>query len=166
MPTYGINPYISFVENRLFPGVVQHAVFHRLTGEIVEPNESVRGVLLAASLGTRLSISEADLNGGDGFQLRQLLQKEFLIPEDHDPLALLVDQYVTRPIQNPAVAYHSKTGEWTVVRTSMVHTIYSRRRDELPEVIEEKLSSLTAGILLKADGSRTLQQIFNELRDG
>ena len=46
----------------------------------------------------------------------------------------------------------------------MVHTIYSRRRDELPEIIEEKLSPLTAGILLMADGAKTLQQIFNELR--
>ena len=81
-------------------------------------------------------------------------------------MALLVDQYVARPIQNPAVAYRSKTGEWILVRTSMVHTIYSRKRDELPEIIEEKLSPLTAGILLMADGARTLQQIFNELREG
>ena len=36
----------------------------------------------------------------------------------------------------------------------MVHTIYSRRRDELPEIIEEKLSPLTAGILLMADGAK------------
>ena len=36
MPTYRINPYVSFIENRLFPGVVQRAVFHRLTGEIIE----------------------------------------------------------------------------------------------------------------------------------
>ncbi len=121
---------------------------------------------LATRLGTQLSIGEADLNGGDGIQLRQLLQQEFLIPEGHDPLALLVDQYVTRPIQNPAVAYRSKTGEWILVRTSMVHTVYSRRRDELPEIIEEKLSPLTAGIMLLADGTRTLQQIFNELREG
>ena len=166
MPNYGINPYISFVESHLFPGVVQHAVFHRLTGEIVEPNERIRGLLLTTKMGTRLSLAEADLNGGDGNQLRQLVQMEFLIPEDHDPLALLVDQYVTRPIQNPAVAYRSKAGEWILVRTSMVHTIYSRRRDELPEIIEEKLSPLSAGILLMADGAKTLRQIFNELREG
>ena len=158
MPTYGINPYISFVESRLIPGVVQRAVFHRLTGELVEPDERVRSLLLAAKSGTRLSINEADL------QLRQLVQMEFLIPEDHDPLAVLADQYVTRPIQNPAIVYRSKTGAWILVRTSMVHTVYSRKRDELPEIIEETLSPVAADILLMADGSKTLRQIYNELR--
>lgn len=141
MPTYGINPYISFVESRLIPGVVQHAAFHRLTGELIEP-------------------------GADGFPQQQLIQREFLIPAGYDPLAPLLDHYVTRPIQNPAVAYRSETGEWILVRTSMIHTVYSRRRDELPEIIEEKLSPLTADILLLADGTRTLQQIFNQLRQG
>ena len=121
MPTYGINPYISFVESRLIPGMVQHAVFHRLTGELIEPHESLRSLLLAARSGTPVTINEADL------QLRQLAQMEFLIPEGHDPLALLVDQYVTRPIQNPAIAYRSKTGEWILVRTSMMHAVFSRR---------------------------------------
>ncbi len=158
MPTYGINPYISFVENRLFPGVVQHAAFHRLTGVIVEPDERVHSLLLAAQSGAPLSINEADL------QLRQLAQLEFLIPEGHDPLALLLDQYVTRPIQNPAIAHRSKTGEWILVRTSMLHTVYSRRLDELPEIIEEKLSPVAANILLMADGSKTLRQIYNELQ--
>ena len=46
----------------------------------------------------------------------------------------------------------------------MEHTVYSRKRDELPEIIEEKLSPLIAGILLMADGTRTLQQIFSALR--
>lgn len=158
MPTYGINPYISFVESRLFPDVVQHAVFHRLTGEIVEPDERVRSLLLAARSGIPLLINEAEP------QLRQLVQKEFVIPKGHDPLALLFDQYVTRPIQNPAVAHRSKTGDWILVRTSMMHTVYSRRLDELPEIIEEKLSPLAADILLMADGTKTLRQIFNELR--
>src|SRR5215813_4408772 len=152
MVTYSLNPYISFVESRLVPGVVQHAVFHRLTGELLEPDERIRSLLLAASRGTRLSIGAADL------QLRQLVQKEFLIPESHDPLVLLLDQYVTRPIQNPAIAYRAKSGAWILVRTSMAHTVYSRRRDELPEIIEEKLSSLAADVLLLADGSKTLRQ--------
>lgn len=156
MPTYGINPYISFVESRLIPGMVQHAVFHRLTGEIVEPNEQVLNLLLATTSGTRLSINEA------GPQLTPLIEKEFLIPVGHDPLALMVDQFVTRPIQNPAVMYRSKGGEWILVRTSMMHTVYSRRRDELPEIIEEKLSPLTADILLRADGTKTLRQIREE----
>jgi len=158
MPTYGINPYISFVENRLFPGVVQHAAFHRLTGVIAEPDERVRSLLLAAKSGTPLLINESDL------QMRQLVQVEFLIPKGHDPLALLLDQYVTRPIQNPAIAYRSNSGEWILVRTSMLHAVYSRRLDELPEVVEEKLSPVAADILLQADGAKTLRQIYNELR--
>ena len=158
MPTYSISPYISFVESRLIPGMVQYAVFHRLTGDLIEPDERLRSLLLTTKLGTRLSLDEADS------PLRQLVQMEFLIAEDHDPLALLFDQYVTRPIQNPAIAHRSKTGEWILVRTSMMHTVYSRRRDELPEIIEDTLSPLAADILLMADGTKTLRQIYNELR--
>jgi 2-polyprenyl-3-methyl-5-hydroxy-6-metoxy-1,4-benzoquinol methylase len=162
MTTYSINPYVSFVESRLFPGFVQHAVFHRLTGEIFEPDERVREVLLAIKSGDQSALSMP----ADAAQLRHLIQNEFLIPEGFEPLAPLLHQYVTRPIQNPAVAYRSHSGEWMLVRTSMQHTVYSRKRDELPPVIEEKLSSLTAEILLLADGTRTLQQIFSALRDG
>src|ERR1043166_4528061 len=136
MPTYSINPYISEVENRLFPGVVQRAVFHRLTGEIIESADQ-----------------------------RLLIERQFLIPEGFDPLAPLVDDYVTRPIQNPAVAYRSKTGEWLLVRTSMNETVYSRKRDELPAIVEEKLSPLITEILLLADGTRTLRQIFSVVRE-
>ena len=59
MPTYGINPYVSFVESRLIPGVVQHAVFHRLTGELIEPDEDLRSLLLMTKLGTRLSLGSS-----------------------------------------------------------------------------------------------------------
>ena len=166
MPIYGINPYISFIENRLFPGVVQHAVFHRLTGEIIEPGESIRTVLSAVGPGRQISLSNDDLHdlSGDAVQLRNLVEKEFLIPQGYDPLASLIDYYVARPIQNPAVAYRSKTGEWILVRTSMEHTVYSRKRGELPAIVEEKLSPLTADILLLANGTRTLRQIFDALR--
>jgi SAM-dependent methyltransferase len=166
MVTYRINPYISFVESHLFPEFVQQAVFHRLTGEIVEPGERVYSRLFAAKSGSQISLSEDNLSNTDSVQLQQLIQREFLIPEDYDPLAPLLDQYVTRPIQNPALAYRSKTGEWILVRTSMDHTVYSRKRDELPEIVEEKLSPLTAGILLIADGAKTLQQVFEALRGG
>ena len=158
MVSYAINPYVSFVESRLFPGFVQHAVFHRLTGEIFEPSEQVREALLAIQ-------SNGDNGGIDGgAEFRHLIQNQFLITEDFDPLAPLLDSYVTRPIQNPAVAYRANTGQWTLVRTSMLHTVYSRKRDELPPVIEEKMSPLTAEIFLAADGTRTLKQIFAALR--
>ena len=146
MPTYRLNPYISFIENRLFPGAVQRAVFHRLTGEIIEHDFT------------------RDLTG-DEDQLRKLVQREFLIPQDYDPLTPLLDQYVARPVQNPAVAYRAKNGEWILVRTSMMQTVYSPKRDELPAVVEEKLSPLAAEIFLMADGTRTLRQAFENILD-
>lgn len=166
MPSYSLNPYISFIESRLFPEFVQHAVFHRLTGMILEPGETVRGMLAAIRSGSRTSLSENDFNNLSEYraQFIQLVQQEFLIPEGHDPLASLLNYYVTRPIQNPAVAYRATNGDWILVRTSMEHAVYSRKRDELPEIIEEKLTSLSADILLMADGSKTLQQIFSALR--
>ena len=158
MASYSLNPYISFVESRLFPGFIQHAVFHRLTGEIVEPSARVREVLLA------IKSNSPDLT--NDVNLQPLIQNQFLVSEGFDPLAPLLDCYVTRPIQNPAIAYRSHTGEWMLVRTSMEHTVYSRKRDELPPIIEEQLSPLAAAIFLAADGTGTLQQIFNRLRDG
>jgi SAM-dependent methyltransferase len=147
MPTYRINPYISFIENRLFPGVIQRAVFHRLTGEIIECD-------FTRSL------------TADEVQLRQLIQRGFLITADYDPLAPLLDCYVARPIQNPALIYRSKSGEWVLVRTTMKQTVYSPKRDELPVVIEEQLSPPAAEILLMADGTKTLQQIFSHVEEG
>ena len=147
MPTYRINPYISFIENRLFPGVVERAVFHRLTGEIIE-HDFTRS----------LTADEA--------AARHLVQRAFLITEDYDPLAPLLDWYVARPIQNPALAYRSQGGEWMLVRTSMMQTVYSPRRDELPVVVEERLSPVAAEILLMADGTRTLRQILSDFSEG
>lgn len=146
MPTYRINPYISFIENRLFPGEIHRAVFHRLTGELIEYD-------FTKSL------------TADDVQLRQLIQRGFLITEDYDPLSPLLDWYVARPIQNPALIYRSQTGEWMLVRTSMKQTVYSPKLDELPVVIEEQLTPLAAEILLMADGTRTLREIFSELRE-
>jgi SAM-dependent methyltransferase len=140
MPTYRRSPYISFIENRLFPGLVHRGVFHRLTGEILEPRED-------GTIPTEL-----------------LIQKQFLIPQDYDPLTGLTDAYVTRPIQNPAVSYRSKTAEWVLVRNSMEHRVYSPKRNQLPAIIEEKLPPLIAEILLLADGTRTFQQLFSALR--
>lgn len=142
MPTYRINPYISFIENRLFPGEIQRAVFHRLTGEIIE-YDFTRPLT------------------ADETQLRQLIQGGFLITEDYDPLAPLLDWYVARPIQNPAVMYRSQTGEWMLVRTSMKQTVYSPKLDELPVVVEEQMPPLAAEIWLKADGSKTLRDVFD-----
>ena len=128
MPNYIINPYISFIENRLFPGEIRRAVFHRLTGEIIE-----------CDFTKSLNADEA--------QLRQLIQSGFLITPDYDPLAPLLDWYVARPVQNPAVAYRSTNEEWILVRNSMVQRTYSPKHDELPEIIEENLPSLAGAWL-------------------
>lgn len=146
MPAYRINPYLSFIENRLFPGEIQRAVFHRLTGQIIE-HDFTRKLT------------------PDDPALGQLIQSEFLITPDYDPLASLLDWYVARPIQNPALLYRSQAGEWLLARTSMMQTVYSPKRDELPQVVDEKLSPLAAEIVLLADGTRTLRQIVEQLGD-
>jgi len=165
MLNYALNPYVSFIESRLIPGFVQRAVFHRLTGEVMEPSQKVHDVLFAIKSGSRVALSEEETRSLSE-ALKTLVQREFFIPEGFDPLSSLLDHYAARPIQNPSVAYRSETGEWILVRTSMERTICSPKRDELPSIIEEKLSSLAADILLMADGTSTLRQIFSALRDG
>ena len=165
MTRYQVNPYISFIESRLFSDSVQYAVFHRLTNELWEPGETVRSLLHAAKLGNGISLSDDQLGqlGEAGEELKRLIQKEFLILENDDPLSHLGNHYLARPMQNPAVVFQ-RDGQWILVRTSMEHTIYSRRVDELPVVIEETLPSLCADIFLLSDGTRTLHQVLTMLR--
>src|SRR6185503_1605611 len=121
MVVYRISPYASFIENRLFPGVIQHGVFHRLTGEVLEPGERIRSLLLKVKTDNQISLTEETLNGfgDDGNQLRQLIETEFLIPVGYEPLTPFVNQYVARPIQNPALSYKSEDGQVLLVTTSM-----------------------------------------------
>lgn len=165
MVPYRISPYINFIENRLFPGVIQHGISHRLTGEVFEPGERVRSLLRAIQMGSRISLSEENLNsfGTDGKQLKQLREKGFLIPDSYDPLTPFVNHYVARPIQNPALAYHAPDGTIFLVRTSMARHVFSPRAGELPEIIEERISALAAAIFEMADGTRTLREIFEKL---
>ena len=95
MPSYSINPYISFVESRLFPEFVQHAVFHRLTGEIFEPSETVRELLLAIKSDSQISLNGDEFNilTDDDAQLKHLIQNHFLIADGFDFLAPLLDHY-------------------------------------------------------------------------
>ena len=162
MLPYGISPYLYFVESRLVPGAIQHGVAHRLTGEVLEPNERVRALLVGLQTGNRISLSEEHLNGfgEDGRQLKQLIEREFLIPNGYDPLARFLNQYVVRPIQNPALTYRSEDGNIRLVRTSLSQQIFSPAKGELPEIIEEEISQFAAALFALADGSRTLQEIF------
>lgn len=162
MLPYGISPYLYFVENRLVRGVIQHGVAHRLTGEVQEPGERVRALLVGLQTGNRISLSEENLNGfgEDGRQLKQLIEREFLIPDGYDPLTRFLNQYVARPIQNPALTYRSKDRNTRLVRISLSHQVFSPVRGELPEVIEEEMPPFAAAIFELADGTRRLQEIF------
>jgi hypothetical protein len=164
MVPYRVSPYINFIENRLFPGVIQHGFSHRLTGEVFEPGERVRSLLLAMQT-NRISLSPENLNsfGEGGGPLKQLIEREFLIPDGYDPLTRFVNHYVTRPIQNPALVYHSQDGTVRLVRTSMAQHVFSPRAGELPEIIEEAISEMAAAILKIADGTKTLLEIFATL---
>jgi len=166
MTQYRINPFISFVESRLNPEFIQYAVFHRLTGELIEPNETIRSLLQTIKSGNLVSFSNEQLVGlGEfGIQIRELIRIQFLIPRDYHPLTLLCEHYVARPVQNPAVLYRTSAEQSILVRTSMDHTVYSRKLNELPIVIEEVLPPLISDIFSMADGTKTLRQIFSLLR--
>ncbi|HEX7295083.1 MAG TPA: hypothetical protein VF251_04965, partial [Pyrinomonadaceae bacterium] len=88
MTRFQINPYVSFIESRLLSDSIQYAVFHRLTNEIMEPSETVRSLLHAAKLGNGISLTDTQLRqlGETGEELKQLIQKEFLILQNDDPL--------------------------------------------------------------------------------
>ncbi len=165
MNSYQLNPYVHVVENCIFPNTIQYGVFHRCTGEVLEPSPGVRSLLFALRLGNQFSLVEEDLDrmGEDGQEIRRLIGKEFLIVAGHDPLTLFLDQYVVRPIQNSALAYRSTDGQVLLVRTSMAQRIFSPGPDELPKVIEEPLEPYAATLLLSADGTRTLSEIYESM---
>jgi len=165
MPLYKISPHAHFIESRLVPSAIRYGIFHQLTGYVIEPRESVRGLLLATRTGANVSLSDDDLDnlGDDGAQLRESIEERFLIPVGEDPLdsfPSLLDQFVVRPMQNPALTYRNKSGEIKLVCTSMAERVYSPRMNELTPVIEETMPALAASLFLKADGTRTLGEIF------
>jgi hypothetical protein len=166
MVPYRLSPYISFIENRLFPGVIQNGVCHRLTGEVLEPGDRIRSLLLTLKTDNQISLTEETLNGfgDDGNQLKQLIEKEFLIPVGYEALTPFVNQYVARPIQNPALSYKSEDGQVLLVRTSMSQHVFSPRPGEFPEIIEEIISPLAAAVFKLADSSKTLHEIYATLR--
>lgn len=165
MTSYRLSPYVSFVENRLIPGVLHHGVSHRLTGEVLEPPERIRSLLLAIQTGTAISLGDENLNsyGEDGEHLRQLIQHDFLIPDDQDPLQRFINHYVARPIQNPALVYRADDGAFQIARTSMAQQMFSPKAGESPEIIEEPISQTGVAIFKIADGTRTLQEILTTL---
>ena len=165
MTLYKISPHAHILENRLLPSTIQYGIFHQLTGYVIEPRESVKVLLFATRMGSNVSIGEHDLDklGDDGAQLRELIAERFLILSGEDPFdsfPSLLEQFVVRPMQNPALTYRDKSGEIKLVGTSMAQRIYSPRRNELQPVIEETMPADAASVVLKADGTRTLGEIF------
>jgi SAM-dependent methyltransferase len=160
MTPYRISPYVSFIESRLIPSAIQYGVFHRLTGEVVEPDQQLRALLFAAKSGTPISLTEANLTRLSP----RLIFGQFLIPFNKDPLSSFVDFQVARPLQNPALAYRSEQGTISIVRVSMQKRIYSPAPNELPAVLEETMSSPALEIFQFADGTRTMREIFEQLK--
>ena len=165
MISYRLSPYVNFIENRLIPGVTQHGVSHRLTGEVIEPGERIRSLLLALQTGNTISLSAEHLDsfGEEGKQLKQLIENEFLIPDAYDPLTSYLNHYVARPTQNPTLVYRSQDGAHWMVRKSMTQQMFSPRVGELPEIIEEPISQMAAAIFKIADGTMRLQEILKTL---
>lgn len=165
MHNYQLNPFGTFVESRLMPGATQYAIFHRLTGELVEPHPVIRDLLQALRSGTPVSLSSAQVArmGDTARQIGALFERELLIQSGHDPLASFVDHFVTRPLQNPAFTYQTETGEVRLVSISMSERAYSPERGKLPEVIEEQLPALATRVFLAADGTKTLKEIYGTL---
>ncbi|HZE68697.1 MAG TPA: class I SAM-dependent methyltransferase [Pyrinomonadaceae bacterium] len=165
MLRFRLSPFVSFVESHLIPGVVQHGVFHRLTGEVLEPSERIRALLHAATMGNCISLNDKNLTsfGQEGAQLEQIFKKDFLIEIDSDPLTPFLGQHVIRPLQNPALMYQAKGGEISLVHTSMAHRVYSPATNDLPKITEEPVPPLSAEIFKLADGKKTLVEITNLL---
>ena len=166
MSSYKLSPYVSFVQHNLVPGVVHHGVAHRLSGEVFEPSDNVRHFLQEIKAGLTISLSADQLESmaDVGAQLKELIEKEFLIPVDRDPLNSVIDQFAVRPIQNPAVTYKNSQGVTVLVRTSLAQRIFTPHKDDLPEIVEEELPLVAGQILSLATGDKTLNEIFRCLR--
>lgn len=164
--TYILSPYVHLIENRLARHSTQHGAFHRLTGVVLELSEEVRALLVQLRLGRKIRLSEEDLDkspGGWG-PIRRLVVAEFLITEGRDPLASFLEWYVVRPIQNPALAYRSEDNSPSLARISMGQHVFSPRKDEIPPIIEESMTPPASEIFLRADGTKTLREIFEGTR--
>lgn len=158
-----LSPYVRLVENRLTPNAVYYGIFHQLSGQVFNVDETIAGLLTNLQTSKKILIDPDELatrRDPAAVQLKQLIIREFLFSEGCDPLVLFADQYVVRPIQNPALGWRAPDGRVTVVRTSMSRLIFSPQKDEVPEVVEEVLPEIAGELFLQADGSKTLREIF------
>ncbi len=165
MTLYKLSPFVNFIESHLIPNASQYAVFHRLTGQLVEPTPRIRSFLSAIKVYNSFSFEDRNLSqfGPEGRQLQRLIDEWFLIPDGADLLAPFVDDLVVRPLQNPSVAYRDDSGNVLLARISMAERVYSPRSWQLPQVIEERMPPLATDLFLAADGTKTLREIYAAL---
>ena len=110
-----LSPYVHLIENRLIPEVVHHGIFHRLSGEVFDVEESIGALLANLKATGKIWIDVEEFKRRKdpaSLRVKQLIAKEFLISEGCDPLVLFADQYVVRPIQNPAIGWRTEDGRW------------------------------------------------------
>ena len=165
MAFYQLSPYATFVDSHL-TRVPQFALFHRLTGELVETTENVRSLLSVIKQGRRLAfvLEDAARSGDAGLQVRRMVERKLLVEAGADHFASLTDYLVVRPLQNPALTYRADNGRVLLARMSMAELVYSRAPNERPQIFEEELTGAAAKLFLAADGTRTLQELYAELR--
>ena len=163
MPEYVLNPYVHLIESHLDPGDLRYAFFHQVTGDVFELPADLREVLLSTRAGKQIVIDPLDMasKGLAGQLILQLINSQFLIEAKSDPIEGLLDYSVVRPIQNPALFYPSQNGDLVVVRLSMANRLCSPLPGQTPAVVEELLPAPAATVVLNADGSATLREVFN-----
>src|SRR5690349_21731242 len=162
MTTYRLSPFATLIESHLFAAAAQYAVFHRLTGQLIELDSSGLEFFKALTQGKGFSVNAEQLSqlGESGRAVQKLIDLALVISADSDPVAPFVDFYVGRPMQNPAVSYQDESGRVSVVSISMADRNYSPESGQLPSVNEETFAELATTILLAAEGTRTLRQIY------
>lgn len=166
MTTYRLSPFATLIESHLFSAAAQYAVFHRLTGRLIELDSSGLEFVKALTQGKGFSVNPEHLSqlGETGNQIQKLIDLELVIPAESDPLAPFLDFYLDRPLQNPAISYQNESGQVSVVSISMAEKVYSPEAGQLPSILEETFSELATNILLSADGTKTMRQIYAALQ--
>lgn len=156
MVNFKLSPYAQIIESRLSKQTIQYGLFHLLTGELIELSEDLRVKLLDPKL-----YDARFRNVIPPHHFQELLNRQFIISEDQDPLSPFLGFFAVRPLQNPALGYQTEDGRVIVARTSMSEYIFGRKKGDLPLVIEEELSPTAASIFAKADGTSTLAQLLD-----
>lgn len=164
MPEYVLSPYIHLIESHLDPENLRYACFHQLTGDVFELPTDLREVLWSTRAGKQVVIDPVEMStkGEAGRLILDLIDSHFLIKAGSNPIEALWDYSVVRPFQNPALSYRSENGELVVVRLSMANRFCSPMPGQTPAIIEEVLATPAADILLNADGSATLRELFDK----